>query len=234
MDRNPPEPEAYKKGEMAAAVASAPAPQAASGPVLSDEQLVVEVLRGRHAAFAELASRHRARVERLCRRFFADPEVVRDLSQDAFIKAFTGLPGYRLEESFAGWLRAIVVNVCYDELRRRHRHPEESVADFSSPAVANWVQLVNTATPEEIVEAAETRREAHDLAHQLLATLRPEDRLVLVLRESEEMSVAEIAKLVGWSTAKVKIRAFRARQTMRKQAERILAARSYRSINELL
>ncbi len=122
----------------------------------TDEQLVVEVLAGRHAAFAELASRHRRRVERLCRRFFSDPEIVRDLSQESFIKAFTGLPGYRLEEPFAGWLRAIVVNVCYDELRKRRRRPEESVADFSSPAVGNWVELVSTATPEKIVEAADS------------------------------------------------------------------------------
>jgi len=55
-----------------------------------------------------------------------------------------------------------------------------------------------------------------------------------MLRESEEMSVAEIAKVVGWSIAKVKIRAFRARQAMRKQAERILAARGRRGANELL
>ncbi len=192
------------------------------------------MLSGRHAAFAELASRHRQRVERLCRRFFSDPEVVRDLSQESFIKAFTGLRGYRLEESFPGWLRAIVVNVCYDELRRRRRHPEESIADFSSPAVCNWAEMVTTATPEDIVGAAEHRREAHDLAHHLLSTLKPEDRLVLIMRESEEMSVAEIAKIVGWSAAKVKIRAFRARQAMRKQAERILAARGRRSISELL
>jgi len=217
---------------MEAALAARLEPSAAPGP--SDEQLVVEVLSGRHAAFAELASRHRQRVERLCRRFFSDPEVVRDLSQESFIKAFTGLKSYRLEESFPGWLRAIVVNVCYDELRRRRRHPEESIADFSSPAVCNWAELVSTATPEEIVATAETKREAYDLAHHLLDSLKPEDRTVLILRESEAMSVAEIAKIVGWSTAKVKIRAFRARQSMRKQAERILAARKRRGANELL
>ncbi len=232
MKRNPPPPDTYSAKEMDAALAESFEPSAA--PASNDEQLVVEVLSGRHAAFAELASRHRQRVERLCRRFFSDPEVVRDLSQESFIKAFTGLKSYRLEETFGGWLRAIVVNVCYDELRRRRRHPEESVADFSSPAVCNWAELVSTATPEEIVGAAESRREAYDLAHQLLDSLKPEDRTVLILRESEEMSVAEIAKVVGWSTAKVKIRAFRARQAMRKQAERILAARGRRGASELL
>jgi RNA polymerase sigma-70 factor (ECF subfamily) len=203
-------------------------------PARTDEELVAEVLGGRHAAFAELASRHRSRVERLCHRFFSDPEAVRDLAQESFIKAFTGLKTYRREEPFSAWLRAIVINTCYDELRKRRRRPEETIADFSAPAVASWVELVNTATPEEIVEAAETQREAHDLAHRLLAALRPEDRTVLVLKESEEMSVAQIAKTMGWSEAKVKIRAFRARQSMRKHAERIFAGRFGRGRNGLL
>jgi len=54
-------------------------------------------------------------------------------------------------------LRAIATNLCYDELRRRRRRPEELVADFSV-AEANWVGLVNTATPEELVQAAEEAR----------------------------------------------------------------------------
>jgi RNA polymerase sigma-70 factor, ECF subfamily len=119
-------------------------------------------------------------------------------------------------------LRTIVTNVCYDELRRRQRRPEELVADFSA-SERIWAQLVSEATPEEIIDAAERRREAHDLAHRLLDSLRPDDRMVIILKESEELSVSEIAETMGWSEAKVKIRAFRARQSMRRQAERILA-----------
>jgi len=195
-----------------------------SEAVRPDDELIAEVRSGRSAAFAELASRYRGRVERLCRRFFSDPDAVQDLAQESFIRAFAGFPTYRAEMPFLGWLRAIVANVCYDELRRRRRRPEDLIADFSGPE-ANWIQLVNDATPEEIVRAAEERREAHDLAHKLLDSLRPEDRMVMVLRESEELSIGEVAKIMGWSEAKVKIRAFRARQFMRKQAERILARR---------
>jgi RNA polymerase sigma-70 factor, ECF subfamily len=196
----------------------------ARGPaVRTDEELVAEVLGGETTAFAELASRHRDRVERLCYRFFADRETVRDLAQESFIRAFSGLSGYRAEMPFGGWLRAIVVNLCYDELRRRRRRPEELVADFSS-SEAEWVHLVNHASPEEIVGEAEERRAAYDLAHRLLDMLRPEDRLVLVLKDSEDMSVSDIAKTMGWSEAKVKIRAFRARQLLRKQAKRVCRA----------
>ncbi|MGH7947770.1 MAG: RNA polymerase sigma factor, partial [Candidatus Binataceae bacterium] len=131
--------------------------------------------------------------------------------------------GYRAEMPFGGWLRAIVVNLCYDELRRRRRRPEELVADFSV-AESEWLELVNHATPEDIVAQAEERREAYALAHKLLATLRAEDRTVLVLKDSEELGVAEIAATLGWSESKVKIRAFRARKSLRKYAERLLAA----------
>jgi RNA polymerase sigma-70 factor (ECF subfamily) len=191
--------------------------------VKPDEELITEVLAGDTDAFTELAARHRPRVERLCRRFFSDEEMARDIAQESFIRAYTALATYRAEMPFGGWLRAIVVNLCYDELRRRRRRPEELVGDFSAPEV-QWMQTTNVASPEDLVGEAEERREAYDLAHRLLDTLKPEDRMVMVLKESEDLSVSEIAETLGWSEAKVKIRAFRARQALRKQAERMLAA----------
>jgi RNA polymerase sigma-70 factor (ECF subfamily) len=194
-----------------------------SAAVRSDQELIADVLAGQTEAFSELSSRHRSRVERLCQRFFSDHEMARDLAQEAFLKAFAALATYRAEMPFGAWLRAIVVNVCYDELRRRKRRPEELVGDFTEPEV-EWMQLVGSATPEEIVGEAEERREAHDLAHRLLDSLKPDDRMVLVLKDSEDLGVAEIAEMMGWSEAKVKIRAFRARQILRKQAEQMLKA----------
>jgi RNA polymerase sigma-70 factor (ECF subfamily) len=193
-----------------------------------DEKLIAEVLAGHTEEFSELASRYRDKVDRLCQRFFSDREMVRDLSQESFIRAFAGLSSYRAEMPFLGWLRAIVANVCYDELRRRQRRPEDLVADFSAPE-RTWVQFVNEATPEEIVDAAEQRQEAHDLAHRLLDSLRPDDRMVMILKETEDRSVSEIAAIMGWSEAKVKIRAFRARRLMRRNAERILFAKPGRT-----
>jgi RNA polymerase sigma-70 factor (ECF subfamily) len=199
-----------------------------SQTVRPDEELIAEVRRGQTVAFAELVTRYRERVERLCQRFFSDREVVRDLAQESFIRAFARFSTYRTEMPFLGWLRAIVVNVCYDELRRRRRRPEELVGDFNVPET-NWVQLVDHATPEQIVAAAEERREAHTLAHRLLDSLRPDDRMVMVLRESEGLSVDEVAGIMGWSEAKVKIRAFRARRLMRRQAESILSRQRRRA-----
>ena len=190
----------------------------------TDEELVGEVLDGRTASFGDLTARYRRAVEHWCWRFFADPEVVRDLCQESFIRTFTGLSSYRTDLPFSSWLRAITVNVCYDELRRRGRRPEELIGDFTESEHA-WKQLVNEASPEAILEAAEENAAAEVLARRLLGHLRPEDRLVLTLKEAEGLSVADIAKIMGWSEAKVKIRAFRARRLMKRRAEGILSPR---------
>lgn len=190
--------------------------------VRTDEELITEVLRGDTSAFSELSARHQDKVERLCHRFFADREVIRDMAQETFIRAFAKLSTYRTDLPFRAWLRAITVNVCYDELRKRQRRPEELIPDLTQ-AEQTWASLVNEATPEAIVQAAQDRAEAEMLARYLLGTLSPDDRMVMTLKETEELSVAEIAEIMGWSEAKVKIRAFRARQSMRRRAEQIMA-----------
>jgi RNA polymerase sigma factor (sigma-70 family) len=190
----------------------------------TDEELVGEVLGGATASFGDLTSRYRRAVAHWCRRFFADREIIQDLSQESFIRAFTGLASYRAEMPFRGWMRAITVNVCYDELRRRVRRPEELIGDLTNAEQA-WMQLVTEATPEVILQAAQERAAAESLARKLLDQLRPEDRVVLTLKESEGLSIAEIAATMGWSEAKVKIRAFRARRLMKRCAERLLTPR---------
>ncbi len=190
--------------------------------VRTDEELITEILRGDTSAFSELSARHQDKVERLCHRFFADREVIRDMAQETFIRAFAKLSTYRTDLPFRAWLRAITVNVCYDELRKRQRRPEELIPDLTQ-AEQTWASLVNEATPEAIVQAAQDRAEAEMLARYLLGTLSPDDRMVMTLKETEELSVAEIAEIMGWSEAKVKIRAFRARQSMRRRAEQIMA-----------
>jgi RNA polymerase sigma-70 factor, ECF subfamily len=192
----------------------------------SDEELVADVLDGKAAAFGDLSLRYRRPVEHWCRRFFADREIIQDLSQESFIRAFTGLTSYRPDMPFRGWLRAITMNVCYDELRRRGRRPEELISDLAQAEQA-WMQLVTETTPEAILQAAEDRAGAEILARKLLDHLRPEDRVVLTLKETEGLSIAEIAEVMGWSEAKVKIRAFRARRQMKRSAEQLLILRRH-------
>jgi RNA polymerase sigma-70 factor (ECF subfamily) len=188
----------------------------------TDEELIAAARDGAPVAFGDLTTRYRREVERWCRRFFADRELIQDLTQESFIRAFAALETYRLDLPFRAWMRTITVNVCYDELRRRVRRPEKLIDD-PQQAEQMWLQLVNEASPETILQAAEESAAAEALARRLLDGLRPDDRVVMMLKESEELSVAEIANVMGWSEAKVKIRTFRARRLMKRIAERALS-----------
>src|SRR5260370_25249585 len=112
-----------------------------------DEELISEVLAGQTDSFSELAGRHRQRVERLCRRFFSDEEMARDIAQESFIRAYTALATYRAEMPFGGWLRAIVVNLCFHELLRRRRRAGELFGDWIRPE-AQRVLTSNVSSPE--------------------------------------------------------------------------------------
>jgi RNA polymerase sigma-70 factor (ECF subfamily) len=142
--------------------------------------------------------------------------------QESFTKAYFALPDFSntQENSFASWLARIAFNACYDELRRMKRRPESSLSNVSDEE-SDWLKehLFATASTGGDIEAAAISR---DLAAKLLARLSPEDRLVLVMLDAEGMSVSEIAKSMKWSVPKVKVRAHRARASLRKALKRFL------------
>ena len=114
---------------------------------------------------------------------------------------------FRNDAPFEHWLSKLAVNACYDMLRKRQRDadkvPLESVEfSLSSP------------------DSQDRRsRDAWHLLRRSLARLCPEDRLVITLLNLEEKSVREISDLTGWTEAKVKVRAFRARRKLKKILE---------------
>ncbi len=187
----------------------------------SDNELVASVLAGDETAFEELFNRHRINVGRVAGRFFRNREEVEEIVQESFTKAYFALKDYtgRNEKSFAAWLMRITVNTCYDELRRARRQPEITRSSLSEAETA-WLESRWKATDSapDIESASITR----DLANKLLARLEPDDRLVLTLLNGEELSVAETAQVTGWSAAKVKVRAHRARLALRKVLRKLL------------
>jgi len=187
----------------------------------SDNELVASVLAGEETAFEELFKRHRVNVGRVAGRFFRNREEVEEIVQESFTKAYFALKDYtgRNEKSFAAWLMRITVNTCYDELRRARRQPEITRSSLSEAETA-WLEsrLKATDSAPDIESASITR----DLANKLLARLEPDDRLVLTLLNGEELSVAETAQVTGWSAAKVKVRAHRARLALRKVLRKLL------------
>ena len=188
----------------------------------SDVELVTRVVRVRdETAFEELFNRHRRRVALIASRFFRRREQIEEIIQESFTKAYLALADFsnERETSFASWLARISFNTCYDELRRQKRRPESAMSDVSEEE-SEWLkgQLRAVGAGDDIESAAVAR----DLAHKLLARLSPEDRLLLVMLDVEGMSVSEIAELNKWSASKVKVRAHRARASLRKVLGRFL------------
>ena len=187
----------------------------------SDTELVTKASRGDESAFEELFNRHRRRVALIASRFFRRPEQIEEIVQESFTKAYFALGDFsnQQETSFASWLARISFNTCYDELRRLKRRPESSMSEVSEEE-ASW--LKEQLRVEGAAGNIESAVVARDLASKLLSRLSPEDRLVLIMLDVEGLSVSEIAGLTGWSISKVKVRAHRARASLRRVLDRFL------------
>lgn len=190
-----------------------------AGP--TDAALVARVREGDDPAFEELFNRHRRRVASIAGRFFRRREQIEEVVQESFTKAFFALPEFsnQREASFAAWVARIAFNACYDELRRGKRRPESSLSEVSAEE-AVWLR--ERLADEGAGSDVEADASAKDLAAKLLARLSPEDRLLLVMLDVEGMTVSEIAESNRWSASKVKVRAHRARASLRKVLARFL------------
>jgi RNA polymerase sigma-70 factor (ECF subfamily) len=187
----------------------------------TDDELVAAVRAGDEAAFTQLFERHRQLVSRLGYRFFPRREQVEEIIQEAFVKAYFALNGYQggYEKSFVSWLARITVHTCYDELRRAKKRNESRLGDLTEEEAEFLTDRLRDLSAGSNVEGSAISR---DLANKLLARLKPEDRLVLTLLKQEELSIAEIAEVTGWTSAKVKMRSHRAQQGLRRVLRKFL------------
>ena len=177
---------------------------------------------GDESAFEKLFERHRARVARVAARFFPRREQIEEIVQETFVKAYFALDSYTGAHaaSFTAWLSQITINAAYDELRRAKRRPQHAEQSFTEDEAQQLgARLDRIISTEPDIESELISR---DLADKLLARLDADDRLVLTLLDAEGHSVAEIAGLTGWSASKVKVRAHRARASMRRVLRKYL------------
>lgn len=188
---------------------------------VSDLALVSSAGAGDETAFEELFNRHRRRVSLIASRFFRQREQIEEVVQESFMKAWFALPDFsnQQENSFGSWIARIAFNASYDELRRVKRRPENVMSNVSEEESVWLKAQLRAEGAGADVEAATVAR---DLADKLLARLSPEDRLLLVMLDVEGLSVAEIGETNNWSVSKVKVRAHRARASLRRVLERFL------------
>jgi len=168
--------------------------------------------RGDREAFGQLVGRHQQRVFAQVFRLVRRREDVEDLAQEIFVKAFRAVRSYNFRSSFGTWLSRVAVNHCYDFLRRDRTQP---VAYSVAPGDRDGGQA------NDLVESLQSRTEdperqavLRDLVGKLLERAPAEDRVILVLKEMEGMSVEEISEILELRPGTVKVRLFRARKRM--------------------
>lgn len=200
---------------------------------VNDDELITETLAGNHDAFEALVRRCSPRVFSIIGSFFRRRDMVEDIAQDVFARAYFALSSFTPGRSFEAWVAKIAVNACYDQLRAQRRRGE-----YQMPAATeredDWLELQMLEAARDRHLSAERQREAAEISERLLAKLDPEDRVVLVLMDRDGYSVKEVSDMTGWGQSKVKVRAFRARRTLRAAMKRLLmsAERKQRTSNE--
>ena len=176
----------------------------------SDEVLITLVQQGEPGAFRVLVERHQERIRNLIYSIFHEREIVDDLSQEVFIKAYEALSNFRFQSSFYTWLYRIAVNKSRDELRKRK--------------VRRWFSLQTLLDSSDkdlnskiVVEPRDN--ELQELVAAGLQSLPEKYRIAITLKDIDGLSYEEIAEIMECEIGTVKSRLSRARAMLRRVLE---------------
>ncbi len=126
------------------------------------------------------------------------------------MKVFSRINTYRHEQPFPHWVSRITLNTCYDRLRRQRSRPEIRFADLGREEAA-FIESTFSVEEETPPPAS---RESSEVVEKLIASLKPQEQVILRMLDLEQKSVKEIAGLTGWGSSKIKVTAMRARRKL--------------------
>jgi RNA polymerase sigma-70 factor (ECF subfamily) len=175
-------------------------------------ELVAAVLQEDEAAARELVRSLYPLVAKLVRAHRPVRTAEEDLCQMIFIKVLQKLPQFSGAVPLEHWVSRIAINTCLNQIQAEKARPELREADLSEEQAAVIQNLASTT--EEL--APDQSFASRQLVEHLMSALKPAERLVIDLLYLQQRSVAEIRHATGWSAALVKVRAFRARQKMKR------------------
>jgi RNA polymerase sigma-70 factor (ECF subfamily) len=175
-------------------------------------------VKGDKAAFQKLFSLLGPRVHGFFLRKFRNPAVADDLMQITFMKIHRARNDYQIGQPVRPWLFTIAARVRLDELRRRHRRPEDSDPEGLDRAAAT-ADVRRAAMEDDVVE----RKDVAAKVREALDALPESQRVVVQLHRYEEFTFDEIAKMIGSTEGAVKLRAFRAYEKLREYLRPLLA-----------
>jgi RNA polymerase sigma-70 factor (ECF subfamily) len=187
----------------------------------SDLSLVERVQRGEKSAFDVLVLRYQHKVLKLIMRYIRDTMEAEDVAQEAFIKAYRALPGFRGDSAFYTWLYRIAINTAKNALVSSKRRPIDYDLDLQDPDQYDaQARLRDDETPEHLVLTEEIRQTVNGAMAEL-----PEDlKTAIVLREIDGLSYEEIAAAMDCPVGTVRSRIFRAREAIDRKLRPIFDA----------
>ncbi|MGE4163758.1 MAG: RNA polymerase sigma factor [Vicinamibacterales bacterium] len=181
---------------------------------LTDEELVARSVAGDRDSFNQLVLRWERPIYALAYRTLGREEDARDVCQDAFLRAYRALPGFKGQAKFSSWLYRITLNLCRDWMRRQRRAPMIQVPEGMDP-----VEMVTETGPVESIETLVARRELSAVVEAAMAELPEEQRTAILLKEYHGMTFQEIADLLGCPLSTVKTRLYQGLSVLRRQFE---------------
>lgn len=186
-----------------------------------DQELVARVQKGDKSAFDLLVRKYQHKIAKLISRYVYDRAEVEDVTQEAFIKAYRAMAGFRGESAFYTWLYRIAINTAKNYLVSQGRRlPTTDIESEEAEQSAEGSVLREIATPEHALLTGE-------IAQTVMAAMEalPEDlRTAITLREIEGLSYDEIAAVMDCPIGTVRSRIFRAREAIDKQLKPLLGA----------
>ena len=184
-----------------------------------DAALIAGLQAGDSGAFENLLREYGPRLLRLARRLLPTEDDARDALQDAMVNVYRSIASFESGSALLTWLHRIVVNSALMKLRTRKRHPEEDIEQYLPRFHEDGHQRIpSTPWTKSAPESAQSVLEREELRETVRAAIDklPESyRIVLQLRDIEELSTAETAEILGVTKNVVKIRLHRARQALR-------------------
>jgi RNA polymerase sigma-70 factor, ECF subfamily len=182
---------------------------------MSEIDLVRGLRAGNDAAFEELVRGHGGRMLRVAKRFLRNEEDARDAVQDAFLAVVRSIARFEGGSRLATWLHRITVNAALMKLRAQGRRPEEESIEPLLPQFRADGHQLESSVPWRGADAALEEAELQELVHEAVDRLPEPYRLVLLLRDIEELTPEETAEALGVPKNVLKVRLHRARQALR-------------------
>ena len=177
----------------------------------SDEALIERALQNDLPAFEALVSRYQGKIVGYAARMLNDHDEAEDVAQEAFIKAYRSLDGFRGQSSFSTWLYRIVTNLCIDRARLKKRRPQQAYSldePLDGEEEKGGRELPDYSTePSKDVERDELRRQVRETVAQMPEKM----RAVLVMCDIQGMAYEDIAASLDVPIGTVKSRLFHAR-----------------------